>query len=89
MNRNLKIKVGGTGMFFKGLGGRFVNEVYGIISGEIMTTFETNKLPNGYFQKGLGHFLGNKKLIDQGRKMIHQYRKRQNLRNKMFEMLTN
>ena len=89
MNRDISIKTKGLKMALAGAGGVIINEVYGIISGEIMTTFETSKLPKGYFQKGLGHFLGDKKLINQGRKMIHEYRERQSLRNKMFERLTN
>lgn len=74
MNRYFTAKLGGAKMILAGLGGRVINEISGLISGEIYTTYQTNNLPNGYMQKGLGHVLGNRKMIDEGRKKINTSR---------------
>ncbi len=70
MKRYLTTKLGGVKMAFIGLGGRIINEISGLISGEIYTTIQINNLPNGYIQKGLGHVLGNIKMINKGRERI-------------------
>jgi len=70
MKKHLTTKLGGVKMAFIGLGGRIINEISGLVSGEIYTTVQMNNLPNGYIQKGMGHVLGNRKMINKGRERI-------------------
>jgi len=74
MKKYLITKLCGAKMALIGLGGRGINEISGLISGEAYTTYQLNKLPNGYIQKGLGHVLGNRRMINKGRIKINESR---------------
>jgi len=74
MDKYLITKLSGAKMVFLGAGGRFINEISGLISGEISTTYQTNNLPNGYIQKGLGHVFENREMINKGRMKINEAR---------------
>lgn len=88
MKKNLTIKLSGAKMALIGLGGIIINEIIGLRTGEIITTYQTNNLPKGYIQKGVGHVLGNRSMVNEGRKRINESRLKSKYLNQTIRGIT-
>ncbi len=84
LTRTLNHKVNASKMIAAGIGGIFINEISGAISGEPKTTHELNQLPKGYIIKGLGHLFGNRSLINNSRDLIRDYHSKQKIKKGIF-----